>query len=63
VLTAVTSVSEVIVIFLQPIIFANTAAFFCFLLEMVTHTDPEGGDRPLKTYENHFIHHNFVQFG
>jgi len=28
VLTAVTSVSEVIVIFLQLILFANTAAFF-----------------------------------
>jgi len=33
VLTAVTSVSEVVVIFLQLIVFANTAAFFYPLLE------------------------------
>jgi len=32
VLTAVASVSEVIVTFLQLILFANTAAFFCSLL-------------------------------
>ena len=37
-LTVVTSVSEVIVIFLQPILFANTAAFFCSLLGFVSHT-------------------------
>jgi len=23
----------------------------------------QGGDRPLKTYESNFIHHDFVQFG
>jgi len=34
VLTA--SVSEVIVIFLQLILFANTAAFFCSLLGLVS---------------------------
>ena len=33
---AVTSVSEVIVIFLQLILFANTAAFFCSLLGLVS---------------------------
>ena len=33
-----TSVSEVIVIFLQLILFANTAAFFCSLLGLVSHT-------------------------
>jgi len=37
VLTTVTSVSEVIVIFLQLILFANTAAFFCSLLGLVSH--------------------------
>jgi len=37
VLTAVTSVSEVIVIFLQLILFANTAAFYYFLLGLVSH--------------------------
>jgi len=35
VLTAVTSVSEVIVIFLQLFLFANTAAFFYSLLGLV----------------------------
>jgi len=35
VLTAVTSASEVIVIYLQVILFANTAAFFCSLLGVV----------------------------
>jgi len=38
VLTAVTSVSEVIVTFLQPIIFANTAAFFFSLLGLLSHS-------------------------
>jgi len=33
-----TSVSEVIVSFLQVILFANTAAFFCFLLRSVLHS-------------------------
>jgi len=41
-LTAVTSVSEVIVIFLQLILFANTAAFFSSLLELVSHCFWEG---------------------
>jgi len=36
-LTTVTSVSEVIVIFLQLILFANTTAFFCSLLGLVSH--------------------------
>jgi len=34
----VSSVSEVIVIFLQLILFANTAAFYCSLLELVSHS-------------------------
>jgi len=34
--TKVISVSEVIVIFLQLILFASTAAFFCSLLELVS---------------------------
>jgi len=38
VLTAVTSMSEVIVIFLQLILIANTAAFFCFRLEFISHS-------------------------
>jgi len=38
VLTAVTSVSEVIVIFLQLILFANKAAFFYSLLGLVSHS-------------------------
>jgi len=42
VLTAVTSVSEVIVIFLQLILFANTAAFFYSLLGLVSHCFGEG---------------------
>jgi len=37
VLTAVTYVSEVIVIFLQLILVANTAAFFHSLLGFVSH--------------------------
>jgi len=38
VLTGVTFVSEVIVIFLQLIQFANAAAFFCSLLDyLVSH--------------------------
>jgi len=36
-LTAVTSVSEVIAIFLQLILFANAAAFFYSLLGLVSH--------------------------
>jgi len=36
-LTAVVSLSEVIVIFLQLILFASTAAFFCSLLGLVSH--------------------------
>jgi len=42
VFTAVTSVNEVIVIFLQLILFANTAAFFCSLLRLVSHYFWEG---------------------
>jgi len=42
VLTAVTSVSEVIVIFLQLILFANTAAFFYSLLGWVSYCFWEG---------------------
>ena len=38
----VTSVNEVIVIFLQRILFANTAAFFYFLLGLVSHCFWEG---------------------
>jgi len=38
VLTAVTSVSEVIVIFLRLILFANTAAFVYSLLGLVLHS-------------------------
>jgi len=38
VLTAVTSVSEVIAIFLQLFMFANTATFFYSLLGVVSHT-------------------------
>jgi len=38
VLTAVTSVSEVIMICLQLILFANTAAFFYSLLGLVSHS-------------------------
>jgi len=41
----VTSVSEVIVIFLQLIVFANTAAFFCSLLGLVSHSFSEGERR------------------
>jgi len=40
VLTAVTSVREVI--FFQLILFANTAAFFCFLPGLVSHSFREG---------------------
>jgi len=40
--TAVTSVSEVIVIFLQLIVFAKTAAFFYSLLGLVSHCFWEG---------------------
>jgi len=42
VLTAVTSVSGVIVTFLQLFLFANTAAFFCSLLGLVSHSFWEG---------------------
>jgi len=38
----VTSVSEVIVIFHQLILFAKTAAFFCSLLGLVSHAFGEG---------------------
>jgi len=38
VLTEVTSVSEVIVIFFPLIVFANTTAFFFSLLGLVTHS-------------------------
>jgi len=38
VLTAVTSVSEVIVIFLQLILHANTVAFFCSMLVLDSHS-------------------------
>ena len=41
-LTTVTSVSEVIVIFLQLILLANTAAFFHSLLGLVSHYLREG---------------------
>jgi len=44
VLTAVTSVNEVIVIFLQLILFATTAAFFYSLLGLVSHCFLEGGN-------------------
>jgi len=44
VLTAVTSVSEVIAIFLQLILFANTAAFFYSLLGLVSHISVGHGD-------------------
>jgi len=37
-LTVVTSVSEVTMTFLQLVIFANTAAFFCSLLGLVSHS-------------------------
>ena len=37
VLTVVTNVSEVIVIFLQLILFENTAAFFLFSAGLVSH--------------------------
>jgi len=43
VLTAVNSVSEVVVIFLHLILFANTAAFFYSLLGLVSHCFREGG--------------------
>jgi len=36
--TAVAFVSVVIVIFLQLILFANTAGFFCSLLRLVTYS-------------------------
>jgi len=36
--SAVASVSEVIVIFLQLILFANTVAFFCSLLGLQSRT-------------------------
>jgi len=42
VLTAVTSVNEVIVIFLQIILFASTAALFYSLLDLVSHCFWEG---------------------
>jgi len=42
VLTAVTSVSEVIEIFLQLILFANTAAFFYSQLGLVSDSFIEG---------------------
>jgi len=42
VLTAVTSVSEVIVIFLQVILFENTAVFFHYLLGLVSRCFWEG---------------------
>jgi len=38
VLTVVTSMSEVIVIFLQLSLFTNTAAFFCSLFGLVSHS-------------------------
>jgi len=40
--TAVTSVSEMIVTILQPILFANTATLFCSLLGLVSHSFREG---------------------
>jgi len=42
VLTVVSFVSAVIVIFLQLILLANTAAFFCSLLGLVSHSFSEG---------------------
>jgi len=39
---AVTSVREVIVIFLQLILFANTAVFFYSLLGFISHSHWEG---------------------
>ena len=44
VLTAVTSVSELIVTFLQLILFANTAAFFYSLLGWISYCFWEGGN-------------------
>jgi len=38
VLAGVTSVSEVVVIFLELILYANTAAFFCSLLGLISHS-------------------------
>ena len=56
-LTAVTSVSEVIVIFLQLILFASTAAFFHSLLRLVSHSfwDGDSGEEistPWRCVEN-----------
>jgi len=42
VLIAVTSVSEVIAMFIQVILFANTAAFLCSLMGLVSHWFWEG---------------------
>ena len=42
VLNAVTFVSEVMAIFLQPILLANTAAFGCYLLGLLSHSFWEG---------------------
>jgi len=42
VLTAATSVSEVIVLFLQLVLFANADAFFFSLLGLVSHCFREG---------------------
>ena len=36
------------------------------IMHIVPGADPGGGDwgdRPPKTYESNFIHHNFVHFG
>jgi len=32
-------------------------------VEHQSGTDPRGSDRPPKTYESNFIHHDFEQFG
>jgi len=42
VLSAISFVSEMIAIHLQQILLANTAAFFCSLLELVSHSFWEG---------------------
>ena len=45
VLTVVSSVREVIAIFLQIILFVNTAVFLCYLLGLVSHSFWEGWQR------------------
>jgi len=49
VLTTVTSATEVIVIFLQLILSPNTAAFFCSLLGLVSHSFWKGDNSEIST--------------